>query len=348
MFDRFLNKATELLAKGEPFAAASVVRFQAPISGKPGDKAIIFADGKMWGWIGGGCAQPVVIKEALKALADGKPRLVRISPTAAAEDGIVDYTMTCHSGGTLDIYIEPVLPKPHVMIFGRSPIAQTLARLGKTIGYRISAVAPGSDREQFPDIDLLQTDSNFGEPNLDKLRIARETFIVVSTQGEGDEEALEQAARSSATYVAFVASKVKAQKVLEHLREAGVPAERVSQIRAPAGLDIHAASPEEIAVSILAEIINLKGAGAKAVAEPKKSAPTALNLPVLSQPGLALPVLTQPPPNEARDPVCGMFVKVSGAKYKSAHKGSDIYFCCAGCKQTFDHQPEKYTLSMST
>ena len=343
MFDRFLNKATELLARGEPFVTASVVRFQAPISGKPGDKAIIFADGKMWGWIGGGCAQPVVIKEALKALADGKPRLVRISPTAAPEDGIVDYTMTCHSGGTLDIYIEPVLPKPHILIFGRSPIAQTLARLGRTIGYRISVVAPGAEREQFPDVDLLQTDSNFGELNLDKLRIARETFIVVSTQGESDEEALEQAARSSAMYVAFVASKLKAQKVLEYLREAGVPAERVSQIRAPAGLDIHAASPEEIAVSILAEIIHLKGAGAKAVAEPKKGTPTALNLP-----GLALPVLTQPPPNEARDPVCGMFVNVSGAKYKSAHKGSDVYFCCAGCKQTFDRQPEKYTLSMST
>jgi len=343
MFDRFLNKATELLARGEPFVTASVVRFQAPISGKPGDKAIIFADGKMWGWIGGGCAQPVVIKEALKALADGKPRLVRISPTAAPEDGIIDYAMTCHSGGTLDIYIEPVLPKPHILIFGRSPIAQTLARLGGTIGYRISAVAPGTDREQFPDVDLLQTDSNFGDLNLDKLGIARETFIVVSTQGESDEEALEQAARSSAMYVAFVASKVKAQKVLEYLREAGVPAERVNRIRAPAGLDIHAASPEEIAVSILAEIIHIKGAGAKAVAEPKKSTPTALNLP-----GLALPVLTQPPPNEARDPVCGMFVNVSGAKYKSAHKGSDVYFCGAGCKQTFDRQPEKYTLSMST
>ena len=343
MFDRFLNKATELLARGEPFVTASVVRFQAPISGKPGDKAIIFADGKMWGWIGGGCAQPVVIKEALKALADGKPRLVRISPTAAPEDGIIDYAMTCHSGGTLDIYIEPVLPKPHILIFGRSPIAQTLARLGKAIGYRVSVVAPGADRGQFPDVDLLQTKSNLSELNLDERRTTRDTFIVVSTQGESDEEALEQAARSSAMYVAFVASKVKAQKLLQSLREVGVPAERVSQIRAPAGLDIHAASPEEIAVSILAEIIHIKGAGAKAVAEPKKSTPTALNLP-----GLALPVLTQPPPNEARDPVCGMFVNVSGAKYKSAHKGSDVYFCGAGCKQTFDRQPEKYTLSMST
>jgi len=327
MFDRFLDKAAELLAKGETFVTASVVRSQAPISGKPGDKAIIFADGKMWGWIGGGCAQPVVIKEALKALADGKPRLVRISPTAAPEDGIVDYTMTCHSGGTLDIYIEPVLPKPHILIFGRSPLAQTLARLGKTVGYQISVVASGGDQEQFPDVRLLRVDSNLGE-----LGIGRETFIVVSTQGEGDEEALEQAARTNAAYVAFVASKAKAQKVFEYLREAGVPSERVTQIRAPAGLDIHASTPEEIAVSILAEIIQLRGNRAKPVAESKKSALPALNPPVLNK--------------EARDPVCGMLVNLSGAKYKSEHNGSEVYFCCAGCKQAFDRQPEKYTLSI--
>src|ERR1700723_1599853 len=143
MFDQFLNKASELLAKGEPFAVAEVVRYLSPISGKVGDKAIIFADGTVWGWIGGGCAQPAVIKEALKALKDGRPRLVRISPSSSQEEGIVVYNITCHSGGTLDIYIEPILPKPHILIFGRSPIAQTLARLGGTIGYRISAVAPG-------------------------------------------------------------------------------------------------------------------------------------------------------------------------------------------------------------
>jgi xanthine dehydrogenase accessory factor len=113
IFEQFLNKADELLAKGEPFAVALVVRYEAPISGKPGNKAIIRADGKLWGWIGGGCAQPVIVKQALQALADGQPRLVRISPSSSPEEGIVGYTMTCHSGGTLDIYIEPVLPKPH-------------------------------------------------------------------------------------------------------------------------------------------------------------------------------------------------------------------------------------------
>src|SRR5215471_1606669 len=117
MFDQFLSKASELLVNHESFAIAVVVRYEAPISGKPGDKAIIFADGKIWGWIGGGCAQPVVAAEARKALADGQPRLVRISPSAdRAEEGIVDYSMTCHSGGSMDIYIEPVLAKPRLLI----------------------------------------------------------------------------------------------------------------------------------------------------------------------------------------------------------------------------------------
>lgn len=317
MFDQFLTKADELLTKGQSFAVAVVVRYQAPISGKPGNKAIIFPDGKIWGWIGGGCAQPAVIKEALKALADGQPRLIRISPSSSPEEGVVDYTMTCHSGGTLDIYIEPVLPKPHILILGRSPIAVALAKLGKAINYTISVAAPGADRESFPDPDLVQTDLD-----LSQLRIAPQTFIVVSTQGECDEEALEQALLTSATYVAFVASRAKAGKILDYLRERGVTAERLSRVRAPAGLDIRAGSPEEIAVSILAEIIQVNRTEAAA-------------------PKAKLPVLKQ----EVKDPICGMLVEVSAAKYKSEFHGNSFYFCCGGCKQTFDKQPDKYALA---
>jgi xanthine dehydrogenase accessory factor len=319
MFDQFLSKADELLAKNQSFAIAVVVRYQAPISGKPGNKAIIFPDGKIWGWIGGGCAQPVVVKEALKALADGEPRLIRISPSSSPEEGIVDYTMTCHSGGTLDIFIEPVLPKPHILILGRSPVAVALARLGKAINYMVSIAAPGADREQFPDPDLLQTDLD-----LSQSKIAPQTFIVVSTQGECDEEALEKALLTSATYVAFVASKVKAAKILDYLRERGVTAARLSQLRAPAGIDIRAASPEEIAVSILAEIIQVNRS--------KAAAPKAkMELPVLN--------------HDAKDPICGMMVEVGAAKYKSEFRGNSFYFCCAGCKQSFDKQPDKYALA---
>ena len=143
MFDEFLDKARELRARGEAFATALVVRYEAPISGKPGDRAIVFADGRVWGWIGGGCAQPLVVKEALAALADGQPRLVRISPAPAehAASGVVDYQMTCHSGGSLDIFVEPVLAKPHLLIIGRSAVAQNLARLAKAIGAKFTVAA---------------------------------------------------------------------------------------------------------------------------------------------------------------------------------------------------------------
>jgi xanthine dehydrogenase accessory factor len=318
MFDQFLSKADELVKDGQSFAIAVVVRYEAPISGKPGNKAIVFPDGKMWGWIGGGCAQPVVVKEALKALADGQPRLIRISPSSSPEEGIVDYTMTCHSGGTLDIYIEPVLPKPHILILGRSPVAKTLARLGKAIGYAVSVAARGADRESFPDIDSMQA-----ELDLSQFKIGPQTFIVVSTQGEGDEEALEKALLTNALYVAFVASKVKAGKILDYLKQQRVAFDRLSQVRAPAGLDIRAASPEEIAVSILAEIIQVNGTRAAA---PKAQTQS--------------PVLEQ----EAKDPICGMMVDMSGAKYKSEFRGNSFYFCCSGCKQKFDQQPEKYAL----
>jgi len=318
MFDQFLSKAHELLTKGQPFAIAVVVRFQAPISGKPGNKAIIFPDGKIWGWIGGGCAQPVVAKEALKALADGQPRLIRISPSSSPEDGIVDYTMTCHSGGTLDIYVEPVLPKPHILILGSSPVAVTLARLGKGINYTISVAAPEADRENFPDCDLVQTDLD-----LSQIKITPQTFLVVCTQGQNDEEALERALLTDAFYVAFVASKVKTAKILDYLKERGLTASRLGQLRAPAGLDIRAASPEEIAVSILAEIIQVNRTVA---ATPKGK---------VSLPG---------PYHEAKDPICGMMVEISSAKHKSEFRENAFYFCCAGCKQKFDKQPDKYAL----
>jgi xanthine dehydrogenase accessory factor len=319
MFDQFLSKADELLTNGQIFAIAVVVRYQAPISGKPGNKAIILPDGKIWGWIGGGCVQPVVAKEALKALADGQPRLIRISPSSSAEEGLVDYTMTCHSGGTLDIYIEPVLPKPHILILGRSPVALTLARLGKTINYTISVAAPEADRENFPDCDLVHSDLD-----LSRIKITPQTFIVVSTQGQNDEEALERALLSNASYVAFVASKVKTATILEYLKERGLTAARLGQLRAPAGLDIRAASPEEIAVSILAEIIRVN-----------RTTPTMANN------NVELPAAKQ----AAKDPICGMMVEISTAKHKTEFRERTFYFCCAGCKQKFAKQPDKYALA---
>jgi xanthine dehydrogenase accessory factor len=321
MFDEFLKKADELVMIGESFAIATVVRFEAPISGKPGDKAIIFADGEVWGWIGGGCAKPAVVKEALKALKDGRPRLVRISPSSSEGEGIVAYNMTCHSGGTLDVYIEPVLPKPHILIMGRSPVGQTLARLGKAISYIVSVAAPDASQESYPGADRVRADLNLSE-----LKIGPQTFIVVSTQGECDEEALENALRTDASYVAFVASKVKAAKVLQYLGERGISGERLRQVKAPAGINIGAGSPEEIAVSILAEIVQLNRSRITTHADASE-APAEKH--------------------EARDPICGMTIDTRAAKHQSDVDGQYFYFCCAGCKQTFERQPDKYVLATS-
>ncbi len=327
MFDQFLTKAAELTARGESFVVATVVRYIAPSSGKPGDKAIINAEGKIWGWIGGGCAQPVVIKEALKALQDGRARLVRISPASGnAEPGIVDYTMTCHSGGALDIFVEPVQPKPHLLILGRSPVAQALARLAKAIHYSVSVAAPEVETENFPNADLLRKDLD-----LNQIRISPQSCIVVSTQGECDEEALEQAVGTNAGYVAFVASKTKAEKVFDYLREKGISPERLKQVRAPAGLNILATSPEEIAVSILAEIIQSRNTQAQSVQAKPIAATNKKEL---------FPLIN----TQAKDPICGMDVDTSSARYKSEHQGRWFYFCCAGCKQTFDKEPGKYAV----
>jgi xanthine dehydrogenase accessory factor len=322
MFDQFLSKAGEMLASGQPFAIAEVVRYLKPISGKSGDKAIISADGTIWGWIGGGCAQPAIIKEALKALKDGRPRLVRVSTSSSQDEGIVAYNMTCHSGGTLEVYIEPVLPKPHILILGRSPVGRTLARLAKAINYTVTVAAPGADNDTYPDANQLQPDLNLGG-----LRISPQTFIVVSTQGEHDEEALEQALRTTASYVAFVASKAKAGKVIQFLREQGVDNARIDRVRAPAGLDIQARSQEEIAVSILAEII-----------QQSRSHFTQQNE----------QFVLLPETKEAQDPICGMTVSIAGAKHTSVLGNRSFYFCCAGCKQAFDKQPEKYAFANLT
>ena len=319
MFDQFLSKAAEMLASGQSFAIAEVVHSLKPVSGKSGDKAIISADGTMWGWIGGGCAQPAVIKEALKALNDGRPRLVRISTSSAEEEGVVAYNMSCHSGGTLEVYIEPVLPKPHILIVGRSPVGRTLAKLAKTINYTVTVAAPGADQASYPDADHVSPDLNLGG-----LKITKKMFIVVSTQGDQDEEALEQALHTNASYVAFVASKTKTAKVIQFLGERGIDETRLGQVRAPAGLDIQARSQEEIAVSILAEIVQLS----RNQPDEEKA------LDITPEKRIA-----------ARDPICGMTVDMTRARHMSEFEGRRFYFCCAGCKHAFDKQPEKYAVA---
>jgi xanthine dehydrogenase accessory factor len=320
MFDEFLRKASELRAADCPFAVAIVVKYQSPVSGKPGDKAIIQPDGKVWGWIGGGCVQPSVIREALMAMKEGSPRVVHIAPSTESEPemGSVNYAMNCHGGGALDVYIEPVLPKSRILIFGRSPAAQSLSKLGKAVGYGIGVVSHGATRELFPDADFIAEEITSG-----LIHNGSETFIVVATQGEHDEEALEQALCTDARYISFIASHAKAQKVISLMAEKGASSQMLGRIKAPAGLSFGTSSPQEIAVSIIAEIIQAQKRRPIENSSPQESGSKEISEP-------------------ATDPVCGMAVDASGTSYQSEYEGRSFYFCCASCKRTFDKRPEKY------
>ena len=309
MPEDLLTLAAELRARGEPFALATVVRCERPTSAKPGAKALIRPDGRVAGWVGGACAEPVVAREALAALRDGQPRLVVLvgdgGRDPARTEGIVHFPMTCHSGGTLEIYVEPFLPKALLVLVGHGPVIETLATLGETAGHAVS-VLTGDATAALRGLSLGSTSS-----------------VVVATHGDDDEQALTRVLATPAGYVSLVASRKRASAIVETLRQRGVPAEQLARLKAPAGLDIGAVTPEEIAVSILAEIIQARH---HRPAEPAMLA-TALA--------------------EAKDPICGMTVEVATARHQSDWAGRSVYFCCRHCKETFDAEPARYAAALA-
>lgn len=302
----WLAEAEELAATGEPFALVTVVRRVAPASAQPGAKALIRRDGSMHGWVGGSCAQPVVVNEARQALQEGRPRLLRLGhfPGATPESGVVEHPMTCHSGGALEILIEPVLPAPHLVIVGSTPVATTLAELAKVIGYRVTDVASG--------FALKQVLAGPVVPG----------FVVVATMGVDDETALLAALHSGTPYVALVASPKRSVSVRETLAGAGLSSEAMERLKVPAGLDLGASTQEEIALSILAEIVQARAAMRPAI-----------------DPGVPPTSPGHESAVEAVDPVCGMSVMIAGAQHVSEFAGRIWYFCCGGCKAQFDAHP---------
>jgi xanthine dehydrogenase accessory factor len=305
----WLVEAQRLIGAGRPFALATVVRRVAPASAQPGAKALILSDGSMTGWVGGSCAQPVVVAEARHALQTGKPRLLRLGrmPGASQHDEAVEYPMTCHSGGALEILIEPVLPSPRLAIVGETPVAATLARLAEVMGFRVASLPHAEHLSGL----LHETDQS--------------GFVVVASMGVDDEESLAEALRSDAPYVALVASPKRAAAVRETLAAMGVSADACGRLKAPAGLDIGAETQEEIALSIMAEI-----ASVRATLAPGRSVATAATLSELE------------PETEAIDPICHMTVTIAGARHTSEYGGRTWYFCCAGCKRRFEADPAQY------
>lgn len=254
-----MDLVAEMKAAEQAFVLATVVRTVSVTAAKAGAKAIIRPDGKIVaGWIGGGCARGAVLKAAREALADGEPRMVSVQPEdmlaelgvrpGENRDGVRFASNLCPSKGTMDIFVEPVLPHPSLVIFGASPVAMSLAAQARQLGYHVTLAAPAGDLSAVPDTDELVDGFALGELN------AARRFVVVSTQGKGDEAALRIAVATGAAYHAFVGSRRKMSALREKLVAAGVAPEAIDRVKAPAGLDLGAITPEEIAMSILAEI----------------------------------------------------------------------------------------------
>jgi len=323
MDNQFFEKAHELWSKGIPFVTAQVVRAEKPTSAKPGDKAIVTAQGELFGWVGGLCAQPTVIKEAAKALSDGQPRFIRLSNAedAGEREGLLDMPMTCLSQGALEIYIEPQHPALRLMIIGRSPIARKLAELGKVMDYHVIAVDLDSDGTvEYPTDEVLTNLDNISD------KVTPLTYIVIVSHGNYDELALQHVLTTNAAYIALVTSKTRAEAARDFVIAQGVTDEQFNRLKFPAGLDIQARQNDEIALSIIAEIVQKRR-------EPKTIDVDALLDEVSSK---------QPEPVVAIDPVCGMEVNTATAKYTSEYAGQTVYFCNPGCKMHFDENPENY------
>jgi xanthine dehydrogenase accessory factor len=294
-----------------------------------GAKAIITEDGTLSGWVGGSCAEPTVKREARKALGDGQPRFIRLCPPEnlgiAPQEGVIEIALTCISGGTLEIYIEPQLAQPHLVVIGHLATAEALVNLGKDLGWRTSLMGLDVTHERVPNADRA-----FNELDFSKLAITKNTYVVVASHGNYDEDMLVAALKSEAPYVALMASKKRARAILQYLNEASLSKEQIARLKYPAGLDFGAVTPEEIALSILAEIIQRRrGPGAT-------SAPVAPLISAVEWPIAGSPLL------EAIDPVCGMTVEIASAHFMSDYNGKTYYFCAVGCKRSFDKEPGKY------
>jgi xanthine dehydrogenase accessory factor len=348
-----LERMGEMARSGETFALATVVWRQGPSSSKQGSRAIITAAGELDGWIGGACAEPVVIREAKQVIADGEARLILLGTPdqfgAAVPEGMTVVPISCQSEGALEVYIEPVFPVPHLVIVGRSPMAHTLRELARALGWSTELL---SAQDFALDSASNHGASNHGASNhgasnhgASNHGAVERSMVVVATQGHGDEDAIERAAAMRPAYLGLVASRKRAEAVLGYLAERGVPKDQLDRVHAPAGLDLGRTSHEEMAVAILAELVQLRAAGAigdlPVPRQERKEHQAAGHHGAGHKPGGSTgPKLLQLA--EALDPVCGMTVMADASAMPVKHDGTTYYFCCAGCRRSFEEDPDAY------
>ena len=325
----FLEQGAELARRGESFALATVVWRQGPSSGKESCRAIITATGELHGWIGGACAEPVVIRQAREVISDGVPRLLLLGTAeqfgGPLPEGMNFVPISCQSEGSLEVYIEPIQPAPHLVVVGHSPMASTLAELSRALGWRTDLIA-GQD--------------------FSAAAATQRSIVVVATQGHHDEEAVTEAIAARPAYVGLVGSARRGAAVLGYLAERGLPAGELDKVHVPAGLDLGPTTHREIAVAILAELVKLRASGALAAAAAGRAGDSGATAPSAAAPwpgGAASSGPAAPSGDEdAVDPVCGMTVTAGPSAYPFAHEGVTYYFCCAGCRRAFGKDPASY------
>jgi xanthine dehydrogenase accessory factor len=252
----WITQAARLQKAEQPFALVTVLSAQAPTSGKAGDKAVVTPEGQIHGWIGGGCAQPAVLKTVRRALLDGQPRKIRISPSdeSAERDlgDVLEFGMACHSGGTLELFIDPVMPAATLTVLGDSPVARALVSLAPRVGLRVAVVAQGAVAADFPDADTVLASD---EVSAVRAQLTSTPYVVVATQGRRDLQGLKAALALQPQGLWFVSSAKKASVLRSSLLASGENPDDVTRIVAPAGEFIGAQTPEEIALSVLTSVV---------------------------------------------------------------------------------------------
>ncbi len=317
-----LAHAVELFEARQRFVLASVVWRRAPSSGRQGSKAVILADGTVRGWLGGACAEPSVVRQGLECLETGESALLLLGQPDELDDrthagvrpGVSLVAMACESEGAMEVYLEPHRPQPQVIVIGRSPAVDALAEMAAVVGWKPSVIDDGGDPDEHTRPELVRT-----KLDLSGLGVDGATAVVVATQGHYDDLALAEALATDAGYVGLVASARRAETVIDSLRSQGFDPGDLARINAPAGLDLGHVPNAEIAVAVMADLVDRRSSG---------------ELVASSKP--------RPPRVEAIDPVCSMTVLVDDAKYHTTYDGVDYWFCASGCRRAFEAEPERF------
>jgi len=312
MSHEILLRQLELGSRDVPFVVVGVLKTNGPTAIKAGNKAIILSDGTIEGWVGGHCTENEIVENALECLKEGASRSLNLT--------------TCQ-GGRMDVYMEPYLPKRRLLIFGHVPIATSLSRLARSLNFNVTIVDKSASKERFPDADVvLGSFEELGNLN------PSQTFAIVATMGERDQEYAQRLSKLGVPYIGIVAGKKRASEVLSYLRVAGLTEAEISRIKSPAGIYIRAVTADEIALSIMSEIIDHSRTNLDH---------DALPLTIVEGQGKDQSV-------QKMDPVCGMVVDVDSAENSVDFRGEKVYFCSESCKNAFVRDPEKYFLEKNT